>query len=197
MSDFSEWWNTLENINKIYWGIAIPFSLIFLIQMVMTFIGGEIDVDGDADFDVDNDGGAGFQFFTLKNFIGFFTIFAWSGIASLDSDYSTATTLIISTIAGLIMMTIMASLFYAFSKLTDSGTMNINNAKGSIGEVYMRIQGGRTNIGKVLIKVQGSLRELEAITDDPDDLPTGSVITVKEVINDNILLVSKNQPNTL
>ena len=56
----------------------------------------------------------------------------------------------------------------------------------------MRIHGSRGNIGKVLVKVQGSLRELEAITDDPEDLPTGAVVNVKEVINDNILLVSKH-----
>ena len=192
MSNLSEWWNSLDTIRQIYWGIAIPFSLIFLIQMVLTFIGGEMEIDGDADFDVESDSSVGFQFFTLKNFIGFFTIFSWSGIAALDSDYSTATTLIISTISGLIMMTLMASLFYFFSKLTDSGTMNINNAKGAIAEVYMRIHGNRSNIGKVLVKVQGSLRELEAITDDEEDLPTGSVVNVKDVINDNILLVSKN-----
>ncbi|GHE62980.1 MULTISPECIES: hypothetical protein [Roseivirga] len=192
MSNLSEWWNALDTIHKIYWGLAIPFTLIFLIQMVLTFIGGEIEVDGDADFDVESDSGAGFQFFTLKNFIGFFTIFSWSGIASLDSGYSIATTLIVSTIAGLLMMTLMASLFYFFSKLTDSGTLNINNAKGAVAEVYMRIHGSRGNIGKVLVKVQGSLRELEAITDDPEDLPTGAVVNVKEVINDNILLVSKH-----
>lgn len=194
MSNLSDWWNSLDMIRQIYWGIAIPFSLIFLIQMVLTFIGGDMDMelDGDADFDVDHDAGAGFQFFTLKNFIGFFTIFAWSGIAALDSGYGTATTLIISTISGLIMMTLMASLFYFFSKLTDSGTMNINNAKGAVAEVYMRIHGNRSNVGRVLVKVQGSLRELEAITDDEEDLPTGAVVNVKDVINDNILLVSKN-----
>mgnify|MGYP000250519627 FL=1 len=117
MSNLSEWWNSLDTIRQIYWGIAIPFSLIFLIQMVLTFIGGEMEIDGDADFDVESDSGVGFQFFTLKNFIGFFTIFSWSGIAALDSDYSTATTLIISTISGLIMMTLMASLFYFFINL--------------------------------------------------------------------------------
>lgn len=192
MSNLSEWWSSLDIIHQIYWGIAIPFSLIFLIQMVLTFIGGEIDIDGDADFDVESDSGAGFQFFTLKNFIGFFTIFAWSGIASLDSGFGTGTTLVVSTISGLIMMVLMASLFYLFTKLTDSGTMNINNAKGAVAEVYMRVHGNRSNVGKVLVKVQGSLRELEAITDDEEDLPTGSVVNVKDVINDSLLLVSKN-----
>ncbi|RKQ51510.1 hypothetical protein BXY85_2537 [Roseivirga pacifica] len=191
MGNFSEWWSNLDTVHQIYWGLAIPFSLIFLIQMVLTFVGGEVDIDGDPDFDVEHDTGGGFHFFTLKNFIGFFTIFSWAGIASLDSGYSVETTLIISTLSGLLMMTIMASLFYGFSKLTDSGTMNINNAKGGIGEVYLLIKANRGNVGKVSIKVQGSLRELEAITDDDNDITSGSVITVKEVINNNILLVSK------
>jgi hypothetical protein len=190
---FSEWWDALDTTRQIYWGIAIPFSIIFLIQMVLTFMGGEMEVDGDADFDVETDGGAGFQFFTLKNFIGFFTIFSWAGIASLDSGYNTGITILVSTLSGLLMMTIMASLFYFFSKLTASGTMNINNAKGSIAEVYMRIDAGRGNVGKVLIKVQGSLRELEAITDDDLDLPMGTVVTVTDVLNSSMLLVSKNK----
>ncbi len=191
-SNLSEWWGTLDSIHRIYWGLAIPFTLIFIIQMILTFIGGEVDAGGDTDFDVEGDVGVGFQFFTLKNFIGFFTIFSWAGIASLDSGYSTEVSLIISTVGGLIMMTVMAAMFYFFSKLTDDGTMNINNAKGGVGEVYLKIQGGRGNIGKVLIKVQGSLRELEAITDDEEDLPMGAVVNVKDVINDNMLLVSKN-----
>lgn len=191
--NFSDWWGALDTTHQIYWGIAIPFSIIFLIQMIMTFIGGEMEMDGDADFDVETDGGAGFQFFTLKNFIGFFTIFAWAGIASLDSGYGTGTTLLISTLSGLFMMTIMAALFYFFGKLTASGTMNINNAKGGIAEVYMRIEAGRGNVGKVLIKVQGSLRELEAITDDDLDLPMGTVVTVTDVLNNSMLLVSKNK----
>ena len=64
--NFSEWWDTLSTIEQIYWGIAIPFTLIFLIQMVLTFIGGELDHDGSVDHDIEMDDGAGFQFFTIR-----------------------------------------------------------------------------------------------------------------------------------
>lgn len=90
------------------------------------------------------------------------------------------------------MMSIMAGLFYLISKATESGTMDINRAKGGIGEVYLTVKAQRGNIGQVQIKVQGALRTLEAITDDKSDLPTGSVISVQDVINDNLLLISKN-----
>jgi hypothetical protein len=40
--------------------------------------------------------------------------------------------------------------------------------------------------------VQGSLRELEAVTNDPEDLKTGSIARVVDVSTNNILTVTKN-----
>lgn len=190
--NFPDWWDALTLVEKIYWSFAIPFTILFILQMIMTFVGGDVEVDGGADFDVETDDGAGFQFFTIKNFIAFFTIFSWTGIACLDAGFSLFATIGISVLSGIIMMVIMASLFYFFSKLTSSGTLNIKNAKGGVGEVYLTIKASRGNIGKVSIMVQGSFRELDAITDDDQDLTNGMVINVKEVINGNLLLVSKN-----
>ena len=189
----SEWWDSLATLEQIYWGFAIPSTLIFVVQTLMTFIGADLDTDGGADFEVEMDDGAGFQFFTLKNFIGFFTIFSWTGIACLDSDFGLGLTLIISVGAGVLMMGLMGTIFYYFSRLTDSGTMSIRNAIGKIGEVYLPVQAKRANIGRVSIKVQGSLRELEAITDDTKDLPMGTVIEVTDVIGDNVLLITKSK----
>ena len=40
MTDFFyEWYNALPSTLQVYWVIALIASLIFLIQMVMTFIG--------------------------------------------------------------------------------------------------------------------------------------------------------------
>jgi hypothetical protein len=49
------WWNSLDVYLKIMWGIAIPFSVIFFIQMIMTFTGtgDDGDISGDADADSD------------------------------------------------------------------------------------------------------------------------------------------------
>lgn len=191
--NFSDWWDSLSTIKQVYWGLAIPFTLIFLIQTVMTFIGGELDHDGSADFDVETDDGAGFQFFTIKNFVGFFTLFSWTGIACLDSGMSVSQSMIWSFSAGVGMMVLMAAIFYYFSKLSDSGNMSVKNAIGGIGEVYLPIRASRDNIGKISIKVQGSLRELDAITDDKKDLPTGAVVTVTEITPNGTLIVTKSK----
>ena len=70
--DISSWWAILTLPEKVYWIIAIPSTLLLIVQIVMTLMGGEADdVDGDFDGDLDVDGGAGWQFFSYKNIVGF------------------------------------------------------------------------------------------------------------------------------
>ncbi|KAA3642437.1 MAG: hypothetical protein DWP98_14225 [Bacteroidetes bacterium] len=176
-----------------YWITALIGTGLFLIIFIMTFIGGSGDADMVADsteFDAD-DGGVGFQFFTFKNVVAFFTIFGWTGIICIEHEYSSTFTILISSLAGLITMLITSSLFFYMAKLAQSGTLNIQKAKGLIGEVYLPIGAKRSSIGKIQLKVQGSLRELEAITDHEEDLPTSSIIKVKEVVSAELLLVEK------
>ena len=184
-----EWYQELSSFQKTYWIITGVSTFVFLIILITTFIGADADDIGDVDAEVDADTGAGFQFFTLKNLVGFFTIFGWSGIACLDAGYSKSTTIIVSLICGMAMMFVMAALFYYISKLTSSGTLKMQNALNSIGEVYLTVGAKRSKIGKVQVKVQGALRELEALTDFDKDLTQGNVIKVIEVTNNGILII--------
>ncbi|WKZ58499.1 MAG: hypothetical protein QY309_11535 [Cyclobacteriaceae bacterium] len=189
MNDFTTWWEGLNLSLKIYWALAIPFTLFFLLQLVLSFMGGDVP-DDTPDAEVEADTGIAFQFFTLKNLVAFFSIFGWTGIACIDSGLSETTSLIIALVAGLIMMTVMASIFYFLGKANADGTLKMKNALGGVGEVYMTIKSKRGGIGKVQIKIQNSLRTLDAMTDDDQDIPTGKIITVKQVLNDSILVVT-------
>ncbi|WP_025667880.1 hypothetical protein [Aquimarina megaterium] len=189
MNEFFEGMSTFE---QAYWIIAILGSIIFLIIFALTFIGAS-DVDMEADIsDVDaDDGGVGFQFFTFKNVIAFFTIFGWTGILCIDNELSTIVTIFISSFAGLLMMILTSLLFFWMHKMAESGTLKIKNAIGAIGEVYLPIGANRSSIGKIQIKVQGSLRELEAVTDSEEILSTSTIVKVVEIIGSELLLVEK------
>lgn len=188
-----DWFSNLEFFPKLYWTIALLGSLIFTVVMIMAFAGGDADDIGDVDTEIESDTGIGFQFLTFKNLVGFFTIFGWSGIACIDAGLSKPTTLIVSTICGLIMMTVMAALFYFMSKLTDSGTLDYKNAIDAIGEVYLTIGADRSKIGKVTIRVQGTTRELEAMTNSLQELKTGTIIKVVDVTQNGILIVDQTR----
>lgn len=188
-----EFFEGLSVIGKVYWTTALIGSALLVVILIMTLMGGDMDGDMEADgtdFDAD-DGGVGFQFFTFKNLVAFFTIFGWTGISCLENGYSNGLTIIISTIAGLIMMVLTSLLFYWMSKLAQSGTLKMKNAIGAIGEVYLPIGAKRSNIGKVQIKVQGSLRELEAITDSSETLSTTTIVKVVDIVSAELLLVEK------
>lgn len=188
----TDWFGQLPVFEKIYWSIAILFTLLFLVQNAMSLFGGEHDgATGDVDEMLDADDGIGFQFFTIRNLFGFFTIFGWAGLACIHAGQSGILVVVISTAAGLAMMALMASLFYYTGKLAYSGTLKLENAVSALATVYLTVPASRAGIGKVNLKVQGAFRELDAITDDGEELRTGALVKVTQVLNNHVLLVTK------
>lgn len=189
--DISSWWQSLPGFEKMFWAIALPFSALFVVQTILSFAAGDGDSTfGDADVAMDHDHGMGYGFFTIKNFIAFFTIFGWTGIALSKGNVNKGITITVALIAGALMVVLMMLLFRSMSKLKHSGTLEIQNAIGKIGETYLFIPAARTGIGKVHLKVQGSLREMQAITDELNEIPTGRLIKVLDVLNNSILIVT-------
>jgi hypothetical protein len=188
-------WSQTGIFEQVFWAIAIPATVVFLILLAITIFGGETDAGVDVSTDVDGTLGDGdsipFQFLSLKNIVAFFTIFGWSGIGFIHAGLSSWLVILLAFLCGLLMMFLMAGLFYLMSKMAESGTLKIKNAVGKLGEVYLVIPANRGGMGKVQLNVQGSLRTLDAITDDTEKIPTSSIIQVLDVIDDQILLVKK------
>lgn len=198
------WWETLTLFEKVFWYIAIPFSVILLIQIVLTFLGlggasSDVGSDmpddvGDADFDVNDFADAAqpsFSFFTFRNFVAFFAVFGWAGIVGIKNSFSDVMVVLFGIGCGLLIMLIISSLFYFISKLADSGNLDIRNTINQVGNVYLPIKANAGNIGKVQINVQDSNRELSALTHKDQDLPTGTVIKVTGIASGRILIVEK------
>ncbi len=202
------WWDALTSFEKILWLIAIPFSVIFIIQMLLSFIGiggGATDPGSDIpDFQSDisdgshdiqhsnEDAGPGFSFFTIRNFVAFFTVFSWSGIAMNNAGLGNTITILLAILLGILAMLLISALFYFIMKMADSGNVSVKNAIGATGKVYIPIKASKGNIGKVQVTFQGSLREMQAITQEDKDLPTNTIIKVTGLADDNILIVERN-----
>ena len=187
-------WSELGILEQVYWAITIPSTLIFVFLLIMTAIGSDADADVQSDFNesfADGDG-IPFQLLSLKNIVGFFAMFGWSGLGLLNAGIASGLVIFLSILCGLIMMVAMASLFYFMSKLVETGNMKMKNAIGRTGEVYLTIPGNRNGLGKVQITVQGNLQTLDAITDDPANIITSSLVVVLDVIDEQILLVKRN-----
>ena len=183
------WWTSLDLYLKIMWGIAIPFSVIFLIQMIMTFVGmgdhGEISGDADADSDT----GMPFQFFTLRNFVNFFLGFSWAGISLYDFIANKVWLTLLCVFIGLLLVTIVMALLYALSKATQSGNIDIHNATGRPATVYFTIPPAGKGVGKIQMSIQQAVREYDAVSESDKPIRTGAMVRVKSVIDAHTLLV--------
>jgi membrane protein implicated in regulation of membrane protease activity len=194
---FGEWWQQLTSTQQVFWGIALIFSVLFIIQFVVSLLG--LDFDHDADLDVHTDlhvdqveHGYGldtdFTLLSVRSIIAFFTFFGWTGVIALNSGSSTWLALAFASLAGLAAMFVVGYMVYLFAKLGQEGNIDVNHALFNTGEVYLPIPANRNGLGKVTVNIDGSLREIDAITEGIE-IPTGSSVRVIEVLDDNLLLV--------
>lgn len=189
------WWGSLDPFMQTLWGIAIFASLVFIIQSVMTFVGMDSNTDFEADFegDMSVDGGGEstpFQLFTFRNLINFLLGFSWTAIAVRASTESTAMILIASVIVGVLLVAAVMFLFKWMSGMQQSGTIDMNEAVGCKGAVYLTVPAHRSGEGKVQITVRGAIREYDALTDG-ERLINETPIRVTAVLNGHTVLVEK------
>jgi len=93
--------------------------------------------------------------------------------------------------AGITSMFLVAWVMRGLSRLQASGTVNVRNAVGTTGTVYLRIPAHGTGRGKVTVEVQGRSMEFPAVTDG-DTLETGTQVTVEAVEGEDLLKVARS-----
>lgn len=184
-----EFLENYEPLLKAFWYIALPISLFFALQTIMTFIGlsgGETDIDSDA-----GDGDLPFEIFTLRNLINFLLGFSWSGISFYDSIQNKAVLIGVSLTIGLAFVGVFFILVKQILKLSENNSFKIEDTLNKTAEVYLTIPEAKSGKGKVLISVNGSFHELDAMTLSNEKIYSNSSVKVIAVEN-NLLIVEKN-----
>lgn len=183
---------TFEPLLRAFWFIAIPVSIIFIIQTIMTFVGGD-SMDGvSPDFDGDfSQGEAPFQLFSLRNLINFLLGFSWSGIAFYDSIQNKTLLFIIAIIVGIAFVGIFFFIIRQLMKLAEENSFKMEESLGKTAEVYLTIPAYKAGKGKVIISVKGSVRELDAMTESKEAIQSAQLVKVVKIENNNVLIVEK------
>lgn len=188
-----EWWNALGLFMQSVWCITLFASLVFVIQTILTFVGmdadGGMDVDMGSDMPGDGDTGP-FQLFTFRNFINFLLGFGWSIISFQGAIQNQFVLILVAAVIGVLLVIAVMAIFRFMSRMEQSGTIQMANALGCKGNVYLKIPANKRGEGKVQISIQGAIREFDAITLG-EELETGAPIQVVEVVNDSMLLVER------
>ena len=188
-----------------YFYIAVGASLFFILQSIFTFIGVgdnfEIDADFDADVDLDVDIADGLSMtmhlFTVRGVISFFMVFGWSGVVlTTSSELGGVGIFFISLGTGFIMLFLIALVYYFFDHISQKGNVDLRQAIGKQGSVYIPIPLRNEGIGKVQIILSESLKTLDAIAKDKP-ISTGSQVKVVGIINEMLEVEElKNEEGT-
>ncbi|MBN1638595.1 MAG: hypothetical protein JW866_06500 [Ignavibacteriales bacterium] len=192
----ADYFNSLEFIGKVYFICAIGGGAIFIIRMIMMIIGG--DFGGESDFDVHTDfdhagigdHDPGLHILSFQGITAFVMMFGIVGLViSENTGIASFFTILISLGAGVGTAYLLALIFKSMKKLEADGTINLNEAIGCVGTVYLTIKG--KDGGKVQIIVKEQMLTLDAITEEGEEIKTGEEVIVSNVINDNLLVVNR------
>lgn len=187
-----EFFEHMEPLLKTMWFIALPASLIFLVQTVMTFFGADAGEGTHADFDSNLDGGdAPFQLFSFRNLINFLLGLSWSGISFYNYISNPFLLISLSFVVGIVFVLLFFLVIKQLMKLSEDNSFRISDALNKSGETYLAIPASRSGKGKILLSVKGSFHELEAITEN-EKIETGTIVKVVKIENGNLIVEKIN-----
>ena len=188
-----ELFNSLEPLQKFFWTIACCASLVFIIQTIMTFIGLGTDADVDAgpmDGSVDSiEDGALSGVFSFRNLVNFLLGYGWAGVLLFDDVEKRWLLQLVAIAVGLLFVLAFVFMFRQVMKLSHDGSFKMSETVGLKADVYLRIPAARSGRGKVQVSVKGSIHEIDAVTDNDAEIPTGGQVEIVEVLGDDLLLV--------
>ncbi|MCL2697634.1 MAG: NfeD family protein [Oscillospiraceae bacterium] len=198
MDWFSEFWGELDLLRQVLYCIAVPGTLILIIQTILMVFGiggesAEFDVPEVEAADLTTTGADGFGImglFTFQGIVAFFCVFGWSGIVVMNASGSTLLSLFLAFVFGFAAMYGVAKVIRLMTRLAVSGTIKMNLLIGETGTVYIPIPEDGTKRGKVNIQLAERIVECDAIS-ETGALATNTPVRVTDIIGGNVLVVEK------
>lgn len=168
---------------------ALIGGSLFLIRFMMQLLGivGDLDLFDAADSAGLGDSDVSFKLLSVQGVAAFFTMFGLVGLAMEQAAVGEAIALLAAVAAGALSVWVIQKIFSGMGKLQSKGNIDLNNAIGSEGTVYLTVSS--QECGKVELTVQNRLRVVDAMTESDTPLATGRRVRVVRVMESGLLLV--------
>jgi len=193
----------MDWLELVFIGSAVIGGTLFVLRMLTMVVGGldfgdsdlPADFDGGFDGDMDFDGEVdhpssdfSFKFLSLQGLTAFFMMFGIVGLALYRANLWGVISIAGGSLAGMITVWIIGLVFTAMLRLQRDGTINIKNAVGQQGSVYLNIPANGN--GQVQVVVQGALKIFDAVSKENKKIPTGQKVKVVGVVDNSTLIVT-------
>ncbi len=176
---FVDWWTDLEQIQQIFWSVAIVSSLLLFILVFISLFGVEPERETKARTDRRRS-----RLTEPQTVLVALTVFGWTAVLLSYWLTNNQTILVLSAVAGLIG----GMLPWLFSPVLGALPLDPDAMRTSTGEVLTSIPPHRNGFGKVHLNLRAAPFEMDAVTAG-EELPPGVPVRVVEVIDERVLLV--------
>ena len=190
------WFSALSGLEQAFAIAALVGSVVFVIQLVMMMIGADHGADAHAPgmelgHDVAHaDADVAFQILSVQSVTAFVMVFGFAGFAmSRGSGFGALPSLGVAFAAGLAAMWLVAKAFALFRQMQSSGTLDLRNAVGQTGRIYLGVKPDVP--GKIEVAIQGRLQIFDATSETGEALPTDTRVVVVRVESQNIMVVKR------
>jgi hypothetical protein len=185
-----EFFQDMEPLLRSLWYMALPVSLVFIIQSAMTFMGADATDGTSADFDGNLDGDAPFQLFSFRNLVNFMLGFSWAGISFYGLIPNKVLLIAVALLIGIVFVAAFFLMMRQLHRLAEDNSFRIANTLHKTGSVYLSIPAHKSGKGKVQLSVNGAMHELDALTEQ-ERIETGAMVRVVRTEGTNLVIVEK------
>ncbi|MEO1009402.1 MAG: hypothetical protein AAFX79_12635 [Planctomycetota bacterium] len=163
---------------------------LFVIQIVLGELGGDLDLDGDVDLAGDVGGAGDIRLLSLQTIAAFFVGAGWMGIVAYRvADASFLVASLIALASGVGVGWLAAWLMAQLYKMQRSGNISIAGAIGLTGSVTVVVPPADEGRGAVSLVIDGRRREFDAVQAGGESLRTNASVRVARVDRENNTLV--------
>ena len=180
----------VTGVDMLFAASALVGGILFVLYFFLLMIGGiATDIfDGMFGIDVDMGADASFKALTFQGIMAFLMFFGLAGLYVSKSGGGPSPAILAGAIAGGASMYATGKLFELFVNLQQDGTVDLPEAIGSKGQVYLRI--AADGVGQVTVEVNEAQRTYNAKSEDGAEIGTGDFIEVVDTIGE-VLVVKR------
>ena len=180
----------VSGVDMLFAASALVGGILFVLYFFLLMIGGiATDIfDGLFGIDVDMGADASFKALTFQGIMAFLMFFGLAGLYVTKSGGGASPAILAVVIAGGSSMYATGKLFELFVNLQQDGTMELSEAIGAKGQVYLRI--AEDGVGQVTVEVNEAQRTFNAKSEDGAEIATGDFIEVVDTIGE-VLVVKR------
>ena len=188
-----------NSLHTVFWLCAVGGTVFFVLKSLLSLVGvfdGHLDIPhaGGSHLDVHHDAtDAAFKLFSINSLTGFFMMFGWIGLASLEQfKFGSSTSIFLALVAGGLSMLVISFIFKsALGLASHGGRFVIAELIGKTASVYEQIPASGT--GVIQVVASGMTKEVNAVSESKREIASHRHVEVVRVVDGETVSVKEIQ----